>query len=698
VLQKSKVDGTLTQLRTADLAFTEEETIRWCRDLSPEQALAVYHRTEGWPAMVRLMAIAIGTDDLSADQASQDLGLADYLFGETFRQQPRTTQEVMLLTSVPETVPLDLATMVTGYADAGEVLELATHRSGLVTRRVHPDTGTPEYRLHPMLRAYLHGELQRRDQEAERAAQRTTARWCLTTGLPLEAVRHATASADPAFQEWVVRAAGPGLINAGDAALLLSALDSPGRRRGEESVWTHLIRAAAMLDTGRLYEAGVELRLVGPVEEYDAGEDTDLAVALQATDAHLQRRRGTLVDVSPTTPGLASEDPDLRLMLAAQRGSALAWQGDDDAAEAELREGIDLARGTHRMAALVDCLAFSGGVHAARSAFEPMRVAAQEALDVGEAHGWGDTPRMAYPHALRAWAAYQALDDDVARAHVARAVELVEPTADPTVLLSVQALHAGLAYDASGSHGSGSPADDASALHHVVASIPGHEVPPFLVVTVALADAWISLELQRHGQVPEIVDLLETRLGAIGEVDLIRAGIHHATGRNAEARALLVSLTERPEDFVVPLSVVETATFAAALAHADGDLYNATALARIALDASERLQGFRPLVAADPAFHDLLRSSIGRWGLHEPLVARVLDRASTPNAAPAVALTARELEVLRELPNLNTVDEIADVLFVSVNTVKTHLRSLYRKLQVGSRRAAVAEARRLGLL
>lgn len=54
--------------------------------------------------------------------------------------------------------------------------------------------------------------------------------------------------------------------------------------------------------------------------------------------------------------------------------------------------------------------------------------------------------------------------------------------------------------------------------------------------------------------------------------------------------------------------------------------------------------------------------------------------------------------MLRELPNLNTVDEIAGVLFVSVNMVKTHLRSLYRNLEVTSRRGAVAEARRLGLL
>jgi LuxR family maltose regulon positive regulatory protein len=303
---------------------------------------------------------------------------------------------------------------------------------------------------------------------------------------------------------------------------------------------------------------------------------------------------------------------------------------------------------------------------------------------------------MAYPHVLRAWAAFQALDDDVARAHVARAEELVEPTADPTIVLSVQGLRAGLDYQSPSIRAPGARADDASALHEVVASVPGREIPPSLVAYAAVADAWMSLELQRHSRVPEILDLLQSRLGAIGEIDLIRARTFHVTGRRAEARALLATLL--PESFVVPLSEVETATLAAALAHADGDGFSAMEVARQALDVAERLHGFRPLVAADPLFHDLLRTGVGRWGLHEPLVAFVLERASTPTATPALALTARELEVLRELPNLNTVDEIAEVLFVSVNTVKTHLRSLYRKLQVGSRRAAVAEARRLGLL
>ena len=61
-------------------------------------------------------------------------------------------------------------------------------------------------------------------------------------------------------------------------------------------------------------------------------------------------------------------------------------------------------------------------------------------------------------------------------------------------------------------------------------------------------------------------------------------------------------------------------------------------------------------------------------------------------------LTERELIVLRYLPTMLKAGEIAADLFVSVNTVKAHLRSIYRKLDVTSRRAAVERARELNLL
>ena len=62
------------------------------------------------------------------------------------------------------------------------------------------------------------------------------------------------------------------------------------------------------------------------------------------------------------------------------------------------------------------------------------------------------------------------------------------------------------------------------------------------------------------------------------------------------------------------------------------------------------------------------------------------------------SLTERELIVLRFLPTMMTNAEIAEELFVSVNTVKAHLKRIYRKLDVVSRREAVHRARELRLL
>ena len=61
-------------------------------------------------------------------------------------------------------------------------------------------------------------------------------------------------------------------------------------------------------------------------------------------------------------------------------------------------------------------------------------------------------------------------------------------------------------------------------------------------------------------------------------------------------------------------------------------------------------------------------------------------------------LTAKEQEVLGHLEELLTTEEMAEKMFVSVNTIRTHVRSILRKLGVNRRNSAVRRARELGML
>jgi LuxR family transcriptional regulator, maltose regulon positive regulatory protein len=96
-----------------------------------------------------------------------------------------------------------------------------------------------------------------------------------------------------------------------------------------------------------------------------------------------------------------------------------------------------------------------------------------------------------------------------------------------------------------------------------------------------------------------------------------------------------------------------------------------------------------------PVLRDMLMAELARQCQEE-----VPPRASSQPvlAKPRAPLSPSELAVLRLLPSFLTNQEIADALFLSVNTVKTHLRSIYRKLAATSRRDAIANGRRLRLL
>jgi LuxR family transcriptional regulator, maltose regulon positive regulatory protein len=113
------------------------------------------------------------------------------------------------------------------------------------------------------------------------------------------------------------------------------------------------------------------------------------------------------------------------------------------------------------------------------------------------------------------------------------------------------------------------------------------------------------------------------------------------------------------------------------------------------------VEGLRqPFACAGLELQPLLERHLARPSASAPLAAELLDSiaGAGPAAAPSEPLSDRERDVLRLLPTLLRTPEIAGELFVSINTVKSHVKSIYRKLGVSTRRDAVARGRALRLI
>jgi LuxR family maltose regulon positive regulatory protein len=682
-----RLQGRLAHLRAADLAFTPAETETVCHELPEPVRQRVWEHTEGWPAMVRLTHLAVADGGEGWEFWDREQGLADHLFAETFSRQAPDVQDVLLLGSVVDPVPLDLVTRLSGRDDAGAVLDDTGHRSGLVTRATLPGD-VVAWHVHPILRAYLHGELVRRDVRREQWAHVTAARWFGERGDGLAAVRHAVRSRDAIEVERTLAEHGLALVNDGRSEDLVPVLEDRTVAHCSWG-WVPIVTAAALLDLGRPREAAVRLDGATP------GEGLASGVARDAVAAGIRRRlghpeAGTAEDGRPA-PGQVPADVALAFCL--HRGTELLRVGSLDRAEDLLARAVELAEGLGRGAALVDARTQLASVSSSRSDFHRMRERVSRALEVAEQSGWSGTARAAYGYALAGWGARQDLDEAEARRLAQWAFDVVDPTDEPSVVVAVQALRSGVEVQAEG----GGPVD-ADLLHEAWHEDGHPSIGPDLVAYAALADAHVSRAAGRLDRLREIIGRLLDRFGDCAEARLVDVMARHGRGQAAPALAELEPLLRGDVPPVVPLTAVDARAVGARIALDLDQRYRALELTRGALEGAAATGGLRSLVdSGGPGVLALLREEQGGWGRHETLVELVLARTTSP-AAAVVPLTERELAVLRELPTLRTVDEIAAVLVVSVNTVKTHLRSVYRKLGVTSRRDAVTAARRTGLL
>jgi len=184
----------------------------------------------------------------------------------------------------------------------------------------------------------------------------------------------------------------------------------------------------------------------------------------------------------------------------------------------------------------------------------------------------------------------------------------------------------------------------------------------------------------------------------------VMASVRHLrAGEDAAARSAVAPLLSLDPASLSLRAAITAHLVKAVVAHRNAQPTVAHEGLLAALTRAAPQHALRMVLEVAPEVADVLTVGAGRFGELESFALELREHAGAaadPRAEPLldVALSARELSLLRELPSLLTVAEIADARAVSRNTVKTQLRSLFQKLGVGSRRDAVAAARRLGLL
>jgi LuxR family transcriptional regulator, maltose regulon positive regulatory protein len=149
-----------------------------------------------------------------------------------------------------------------------------------------------------------------------------------------------------------------------------------------------------------------------------------------------------------------------------------------------------------------------------------------------------------------------------------------------------------------------------------------------------------------------------------------------------------------------PATALHAHLVTATARHALGRLDDASGSLEQAL-AIANAEGYRRAFVAGLPVRRLLERHLDRPTAYGPLVVELLDALQRPHDPPVgllEPLSDRERSVLRLLPTQLSYPEIGGELFVAANTVKTHVKSIYRKLDVASRREAVARARALRLL
>jgi LuxR family maltose regulon positive regulatory protein len=714
-LHRLRLAGELTEIRAADLRFSRTEARALLDSASgplSDSALALLHdRTEGWAAGLRLAALSLaGRPDperFAAEFGGSERTVAEYLLAEVLERQPEQARRLLLRTSILDRVNGELADLLTGDFGGERVLQQLEEAGAFV---VSLDARRTWFRYHQLFADLLQLELRGSAPAELPALHGAAAGWYAEHGYPVEAVRHAQAAqnwdlaARVLSDQWIglglaglggavheLFARFPADVIAADAELAAGAAGDQLARGSLEEADRYLALSAQALEPVPADRRGHSQVFLAAVRMRRARQRGDItAVAEEA-----QRLLAPAMSAGSVQPELGG---DLRALALINLGIAELWTSRFDEADRHLADGIALAHEIGR-----PYLELAGLAHGAQlMSWRSFPLGAErglQAIELAKQHGWADEPiaGLAYLALGVAMVTQGRLEDaEHALGRAERIVRIeVEPAAGMRLLYG-----RGMLEFVCGRHDAALRAFE-TAERLASTLVTPHTLAPRL-------RSHLLQTLARQGETRRVEQALANMDGPErerGEIRIGEASLWLARNDPKAATTVLAPILDGSAPLQnAHLWEVQAFLLQAIACDALGDAGAARRALERALDLAEPECLIYPFLY-DPA-PALLERHRRHGTAHASLIAQILNvlAGQQPGQRPSgpqrlrEPLSSAEARVLRYLPTKLSAPEIADEMYLSVNTVKTHMRHVYDKLGAHRRHEAVEQARALGLL
>jgi LuxR family transcriptional regulator, maltose regulon positive regulatory protein len=705
-LHRYRVAGQLTEIRADDLAFSAAEAslllAQHGSTLPADSLESLTQRTEGWAAGLRLAAMSLGAHpdpgQFIKELLTEDSALICYLVDEVLNVQPPEVREVLLSTSILEHVNAEAAADLTGDEHAAGILA-SLARTNAFVQPLAPGW----YRYHNLFAEMLRLKLRLEHPERVAVLHQRAARWHQRDGRLADAVRHAARAADwPLAADLVVDELAIGELAERGAGhpLAVEFAAMPTDRTWAEPA-PYLMAAALALAAGRRAAATAALdaadRLLDrlPTDREAAGRLATTVLRLTASLREGDLARAAVAATSArrmlvrVPEGKLARHPELGRIVLSGRATVALWSGRLEEAARLLETGLGAGdtqgherevRGQAGHLSLVEAL--RGRLSRA------VTLAGRATLGAGEDQ-CPDAP------ALVALALVHLQRNELreARGFLKRADTALGICPDKLLSAAAYLIAAG---------GALAEGRAATAVDIVARARSGGSLPSWLDQQLSIVEsrAWTAA-----GDFRAALAAAE-QAGSAPAAVVALAQAQAAEGNRDDIPRLLAPLLAADSQLPNPARL-QALLLDARLSYAADDVAHGRRSLESALRIAEREQlglplamergWLGPVLRRDPELADAHRSLLTLALGHQQLPAQVTagDQAPVLVVEP---LTERELEVLVHVSDMLNTAEVADEMYISVNTVKTHLRNIYRKLATSHRNEAVRRARQLELI